>query len=539
MGSFIDGGVASAILIIVAFLRSTTYITTSSAIVLTLILLVAGNVVLKISKTLISPCISPLRDVPGPKGNHVFFGQALKIFKTPGPNDLYIQWMKKWPSAHFIRHLSFGNAEVLLVNSLEAHREVMQTKAHSFVKPKFFEKLLGEFLGRGVLFSVGAEHRLQRRFLAGPFSTPNIRRLLPIFQEKARDLSSFLERSIESDARGNIEIESAYIKATLDIVGATILGIELSKLKSSSASPLNFEECYHHILEQSFLGWLIAFANGFVPLRWLPLAANQKFLRANTAVWSMVRELVHERFEQVEARQALGVSAGGKKSEDLLTYMIEANLSSDDALSREQIVEDMLQFIIAGHETSAGSLTWTTYALATNPSIQDRLRKEILSATRTGNKEIDYAAIESMRFLNNVLRESIRLYSPSLTLPREAAEDMVVGDVHIPKGTTVTMVPAMVQRNPLIWGEDADVFNPDRWDTLTTDSASPYAISAFSGGPRVCVGRSFAYLEMKAILVELLSKFVFEPADSRPKLLNPAVTLKPKGGLKVNVLRAV
>lgn len=75
--------------------------------------------------------------------------------------------MKEWPSAHFIRHLSFGNAEVLLVNSLEAHREVMQTKAYSFVKPKFFEKLLGEFLGRGVLFSVGAEHRLQRRFLAG------------------------------------------------------------------------------------------------------------------------------------------------------------------------------------------------------------------------------------------------------------------------------------------------------------------------------------------------------------------------------------
>ena len=75
--------------------------------------------------------------------------------------------MRKWPSEHFIRYLSFGNSEVLLVNSLEAHREVMQTKADSFVKPKFFERLLGEFAGRGVLFSVGAEHRLQRRFLAG------------------------------------------------------------------------------------------------------------------------------------------------------------------------------------------------------------------------------------------------------------------------------------------------------------------------------------------------------------------------------------
>lgn len=138
-----------------------------------------------------------------------------------------------------------------------------------------------------------------------------------------------------------IVVESAYIKATLDIVGVTILGIELSKLNSSSESSLDFEECYHHILEQSFLGWLIAFLNGFVPLRWLPLAANRKFLRANEAVWSMVRELVQTRFEQVQARQTLNVNVEGKESQDLLTYMIEANLSSDGALSSEQIVEDV------------------------------------------------------------------------------------------------------------------------------------------------------------------------------------------------------
>jgi hypothetical protein len=86
---------------------------------------------------------------------------------TAGPNDLYVKWMRTWPDAPFIRHLSFGNSEVLLVNNLKAHKEVMQTKAYSFVKPAFFEKLMGEFLGRGVLLSVGDEHRLQRRFLAG------------------------------------------------------------------------------------------------------------------------------------------------------------------------------------------------------------------------------------------------------------------------------------------------------------------------------------------------------------------------------------
>lgn len=88
------------------------------------------------------------------------------MFRASGPLDLYLKWMRTWPDAHFIRHLSFGNSEILLVNSLEAHKEVMQTKAYSFVKPAFFEKLVGEFAGKGVLFSVGDEHRLQRRFLA-------------------------------------------------------------------------------------------------------------------------------------------------------------------------------------------------------------------------------------------------------------------------------------------------------------------------------------------------------------------------------------
>lgn len=197
----------------------------------------------------------------------------------------------------------------------------------------------------------------------------------------------------------------------------------------------------------------------------------------------------------------------------------------------------MLQFILAAHETSAGSLTWTTYALVMNPDLQDRLREEILSATKNGHSGPDYYTVESMRFLNNFLRESLRLYSPGLTLPREAAEDVVISGVQIPKGTTVTIVPAMIQQNPLIWGEDAEEFKPDRWDNLSSEAASPYAVTAFSGGPRVCIGRSFAYLEMKAVLVELLSKFVFEPVDRNLKMRNPALTLKPEGGLRVKVRR--
>jgi cytochrome P450 len=119
----------------------------------------------------------------------------------------------------------------------------------------------------------------------------------------------------------------------------TTLGMELNKLKSksSSSSSLNFEECCHNILEQNFLGMFITFVNAFVPLQWLPVSANRKFVRAKAALWSMVRELVQKRFVAVEARQARAVKGEVNDSRDLLTYMIEANLSSE-SLSREQII---------------------------------------------------------------------------------------------------------------------------------------------------------------------------------------------------------
>lgn len=155
-------------------------------------LYILGTILFKIVKALIYPFyISKLRNVPGPKvcqinhlvsqrqkgsqaslqqDNQFLVGQAIRLLKAPGPNDLYLEWVRKWPDAPFIRYLTFGNAEVLLVNSLEAAREVLQTHGGSFVKPAFFEKLVGEMMGTGVLFSVGEQHRQLRRIMAGELS---------------------------------------------------------------------------------------------------------------------------------------------------------------------------------------------------------------------------------------------------------------------------------------------------------------------------------------------------------------------------------
>jgi cytochrome P450 len=172
------------------------------------------------------------------------------------------------------------------------------------------------------------------------------------------------------------------------------------------------------------------------------------------------------------------------------------------------------------------------YALVMNPDVQDRLRQEISNMQVVGSL---VKSIDNLPYLNNVVREALRVYSPTLMAPWEAGQDMVIAGVSVPKGTMIQTVPAMVQLNPKIWGDDADVFAPDRWDNLKGDAASPFAIEVFLNGPRMCPGKALATLEVKVLLVEMIKEFHLESVDGELEVRNPSLTLKPKEGLRVRV----
>lgn len=146
-------------------------------------------------------------------------------------------------------------------------------------------------------------------------------------------------------------------------------------------------------------------------------------------------------------------------------------------------------------------------------------------------------ALDDLPYLSNVIREALRVYSPSLMAPWEADEDMVIAGVTIPKGTTIQTVPAMVQLNPSIWGDDAEVFVPGRWDSLTGDASSPFSIETFLNGPRMCPGKALALLEIKVLLAAMIKEFHFEMVNDEIEVRNPSLTLKPKDGLHVRVHR--
>ncbi|GKT63066.1 cytochrome P450 [Colletotrichum tofieldiae] len=201
---------------------------------------------------------------------------------------------------------------------------------------------------------------------------------------------------------------------------------------------------------------------------------------------------------------------------------------------------------------------WIAHVLATKPDVQRRLKLEVLGfcADKPRDRCPTYEELEHLVYINNFLKEILRFYSPGkhllysprnyrasqltrIFLPREAAEDVTVCGVFIPKGTQVTLCPAVAHFNPSVWGDTAEVFDPDRWDDGRASKDS-YAMEAFLQGPAGCIAKNMALLNIKSVIFALVRNFTF---SSRPgwdgvlELANPNFTLRPKESLRVTVER--
>ncbi|KAK7756523.1 hypothetical protein SLS62_001358 [Diatrype stigma] len=379
---------------------------------------------------------SPLRDVPGPSDNHFFFGQALKFYQADTPTELYIRWMREHPDAPFIRYLTWANTEVLVPNSLNANRDVVQTHCYSFSKPPWFLRVVKELGGRGVILMEGEEHRAHRKMLGAPFSLKNIRKLEPIFQEKATDICATFDRRIEEsdDKRtGVIDCTDTFSKAILDIMGEAILGINLDYVKqqagetnggggggkvkgklangSSGGNDLTerytFHEAYRQFFTPGTLGKFLLFANGFVSTRWLPLQANRDFLDAMGWLHEVLRSIIRDRNREVREAVAAGTWET-KDSRDLITFIAEESLPGGvaEGIKEDDFLGHLLEFMAAGHDTSANMLSWSLYILVLHQDIQDKLREEVSQLPDNPT----YTELEKLPYLENFCKESLRVY---------------------------------------------------------------------------------------------------------------------------------
>ncbi|ONK63138.1 uncharacterized protein A4U43_C07F11800 [Asparagus officinalis] len=219
--------------------------------------------------------------------------------------------------------------------------------------------------------------------------------------------------------------------------------------------------------------------------------------------------------------------------DDLLGLMIEsAHKQKGMGLNTDEIIDECKTFFFAGHATTSHMLAWTMFLLSINRKWQDKLREEVVRecGTEIPNSE----NISKLKLVPMALSEALRLYCPVIMTMRQASKDMNLGGIPIPKGMILTIPIPIIHRKKEIWGDNAEEFNPQRFENGIAKAAKhPNALLAFSIGPRACVGQNFAMMEAKIVIAMILQRFSFSLSPDYKHKPDDMLTLQPQYGLPI------
>ncbi|WPH02622.1 cytochrome P450 78A3 [Acrodontium crateriforme] len=491
---------------------------------------------------------SPLRNVPQPPNGHWLLGQTRRIVKEPSGMPMR-EWAETIPNNGLIRY-STWMGERLLVSTPKALGEVLVTKNYDFVKPPHFTDGLGRILGIGILLAEGDEHKRQRKNLMPAFAYRHIKNLYPVFWNKSREMVECISAAAKSDeqpkptqdgeephAPGAIEVGDFTSRATLDIIGVSGMGQDFNALQDPT-NKLN--RVYREVFNPGRMGRIMQVLGLFIPvwiLRLLPVKRNEEMRNANLYIKQVCRDLIagkRARLEEQKTRSAVDI--------DILSVALESGGFSD-----EDLVNQMMTFLVAGHETTATAMLWAVYLLCKHPEAQSRLRKEVRSKLTSLNGEVNAADVDNCAYLNAVCSEVLRVWAPVALTMRVAGKDTSIQGQFVPKGMTIILCPWAINTSPELWGEDAKEFKPERWldaegrYNKSGSADSNYSFLTFLHGPRSCIGQKFAEAEFACLLAAWFGRFETRLEDGGALAkgaeveIKGGITSKPKGGLWVQL----
>jgi cytochrome P450 len=366
------------------------------------------------------------------------------------------------------------------------------------------------------------------------FHFRHIKELYPVFWSKSIEFCTAVEAALQDSETKILEIGHYSTQVTLDIIGLAGLGRDIASLRNSDDDLIkNYEEILEPTTEKGlyflmhlvFPAWLI---------KTLPWKLNERVRITTTDLKRICTEFV--------GQKRVDMKSESKESLDILSIMIRSNNFSDGNL-----VDQLLTFLAAGHETTSSALTWSTYLLSKYPDIQTKLRNEIhehiSNPQALSGADADVAStLEGMPFLNAVCNEVLRLYPTIPVTARITIRDTTIAGQLLPKGTILIVVPWAINRNPELWGPDSEDFVPDRWidqngrTTMNGGADSNYAFLTFLHGPRSCIGERFARAELRALLAALVGSFEFQMADPNEKVIvGGTITSKPMNGMRLKL----
>ncbi|PKC73895.1 cytochrome P450 [Rhizophagus irregularis] len=473
--------------------------------------------------------ISPLRKIPGPPSESSLYGN-LKTLMTEESGVPQLRWIKKY--GNVIKYHGLFNNPILLITDTKLVQEITLNKAYDFIKPLNASGI--SLIGRGLIYAEGDDHKRQRKLSNPAFTYSNVKEMVPSFVRIGSTLKGLIEEKLNS-GETNINLTPYISKATLDVIGLVGFNYEFNSLTSQNELAIAYDSIFNNPV--TTLRIVLNLLSNYVPsVREIPLEANKRFKNACATIDRVSKRLVEERYNEAKN--------GELKGKDLLSLLININnkLPAEEKMTDDELKYQIMTFLFAGHETTSISTCWALYSLAQHPHEQDLLREELVKAFPDKSKfNPTYDEINSLEYLNCIVKESLRLNAPASNIRRINLKDEVLGNYFIPKNTEISLSISTIHKLPEIWGPTADDFDPKRWlDPSLVNNISNLNYLPFYNGPRNCIGSKVALTEFKILLGILIRNFVFKPIEGFHirKRAFPAPKPDPYLGLAVSIVES-
>jgi len=391
----------------------------------------------------------------------------------------------------------------LLFHPGAAHRVLAGWPANYRKENAFYSEIRSAF-GDGLLTTQDAEWQRQKRYLQPLFAARRVNGYATAMTEQAQQVV----RRWRARPPGTVDLHQEMTRLTLATVGRILFGEDLGQV-------LPVLQCTFDPLADAVRRR--ALAGGRVPRSW-PTPVNRRLRRAQHELQSVCDQIVAHR------------RASGGRQEDLLGLLLDAR-DEGSSLADGEVRDQVLVFLLAGHETTSTALTYALHLLGRHPDVQHRVRAEV--DTIAGDRALTAQDVPALGYTTMVLKEAMRLYPSAPFLGRLAVQDDQIGGYHIPAGADVVLAPWITHRHPAFW-QQPERFDPQRFTPEQDKARHRYAWFPFGGGPRACIGQHFSMLESVIALATLVRDFHFAAPPGEPAHTSH-ITLRPTHGVPSRV----
>ncbi|MDX2161518.1 MAG: cytochrome P450 [bacterium] len=407
-----------------------------------------------------------------------------------------------------IVEIPFFTQRVILINHPDLIQAVLVEHADKVQKSPLDHAIFRQSLGQGLITNEGAAHKQQRKLMQPAFHAKRI-------ENYGAVTTDFTEKLI-ADWRtgGQVDIHDAMTKLTLFVVSKVLYDADLSQQADGIGEAVHL---INHEGEEQY-------KQGFTVPSWIPIPQNRRIQRA-------VKDLDAALMPVIEARRKSGEDRG-----DLLSMLLAAqDEETGSGMTDQQVRDEAATLFVAGHETTSNALSWTWYLLAQHPDAEAKLHAE-LDAVLAGRTPT-LADLPKLKYTEQVIKESMRLYPPAWILNgRAPQENFEIDGYRLEKGTVAFISPYVMHRDPRYF-EQVDQFMPERWTPEFEKALPRYAYFPFGGGPRVCIGNSFAMMEARLVLATMAQRYALRVDQAAPVVPEALITLRPKNGIRMRIER--